>query len=184
MTPQDAVSADVKKAVFAGGCFWCLQPAFDRVPGVAATTVGYTGGAKAFPTYEQVSSGTTGHVEAIEVQYDPGQVTYDKLLDTFWKSIDPTDADGQFVDKGAQYQTAVFYQNDDEKRAAEKSRDKMNASGHFHAPIVTRILPAKVFYPAEEYHQHYYLKNVLHYNTYKKGSGREGYLQRIWGGSR
>ncbi|MBF0331535.1 MAG: peptide-methionine (S)-S-oxide reductase MsrA [Candidatus Omnitrophica bacterium] len=180
----DVLAADIKKAVFAGGCFWCMQPSFDRVQGVMATTVGYTGGHDANPTYEEVSSGTTGHVEAIEVVYDPAKVTYEKLLDTFWKSIDPTDIDGQFADQGSQYKSVIFYQNEDERQKAQLSRDALGASGRFDIPIVTQILPAKPFYPAEEYHQHYYLKNVLHYNTYKKGSGREGFLERTWGAAK
>ncbi len=182
MAPQNGVmAADVKKAVFAGGCFWCMQPSFDRLQGVVATTVGYTGGHKAHPTYEEVSTGTTGHLEAIEVAYDPGKVTYERLLDAFWKSVVPTDTDGQFADQGSQYKTAIFYQDEDEKRLAELSRDALAGSGRFDAPVVTRILPVEPFYPAEEYHQHYYLKNVLHYKMYKKGSGREGFLHRIWG---
>lgn len=177
----DVMSAQIKKAVFAGGCFWCMQPAFDRVAGVVSTTVGYTGGAKPNPTYEEVSSGRTGHVEAIEVDYDPGKVSYAELLDTFWKSIDPTDPAGQFADKGSQYKTAVFYGNADEKDIAEASKAALAASGRFKEPVTTQILPLKPFYPAEEYHQHYYLKNVLHYKMYKKGSGREGFLERVWG---
>jgi len=171
----------VKKAIFAGGCFWCMQPSFDRLPGVVSTTVGYTGGSTPNPTYEEVSSGSTGHLEAVEVDYDPSKVTYDELLRAFWLSIDPTDAGGQFADKGSQYKTAIFYHDEDQKRLAEASKKELASSGRFHKPIATAILPAQPFYPAEEYHQKYYLKNVLHYNLYKKGSGREDFLKRAWG---
>ena len=174
-------AAPLKKAIFAGGCFWCMQPSFDRTPGVVATTVGYTGGTKPNPTYEEVSSGRTGHLEAIAVEYDPSQVTYPKLLDVFWHSIDPTDAGGQFADQGSQYKSAIFYADDIEKDLAEASKKGLEDSRHFKAPIMTVIVPAKPFYPAEEYHQHYYLKNVLHYKMYKKGSGRADFLRRNWG---
>ncbi len=174
-------ASTVKRAVFAGGCFWCMQPPFDRVAGVTLTTVGYTGGNTPDPTYEQVSSGRSGHVEAIEVVYDPGQVSYEQLLDVFWKSIDPTDTGGQFADQGSQYQTAVFYADEHERQIAQASKDALTALGKFKQPLATQILPCKVFYPAEEYHQHYYLKNVLHYKMYKKGSGREDFVNRTWG---
>jgi peptide methionine sulfoxide reductase msrA/msrB len=171
----------LKRAVFAGGCFWCMQPSFDRVAGVVSTTVGYTGGEKPAPSYEEVSSGQTGHVEAIEVFYDPLKVSYSQLLDVFWKSIDPTDPGGQFADQGSQYKTAVFYADEDEKHMALASRDSLAASGKFKDPLMTQVLALKPFYPAEEYHQHYYLKNVLHYKMYKKGSGREDFITRTWG---
>ena len=180
-TSSTASVPSLKKAVFAGGCFWCMQPSFDRVPGVVSTVVGYTGGEKNDPTYEEVSSGRTGHVEAIEVAYDPAIISYTKLLDVVWKSIDPTDPGGQFADKGSQYRTVVFYADDDEKRMAEAFKDELAASGKFKEPLATVILPVKPFYPAEEYHQHYYLKNVLHYKMYKKGSGREDFIHRTWG---
>ncbi len=181
MVPSADARSSLKRAVFAGGCFWCMQPAFDRVPGVISTTVGYTGGDKPSPSYEEVSSGQTGHVEAIEVFYDPVKVSYHKLLDVFWKSIDPTDPGGQFADQGSQYKTAVFFMDEDEKRAAQAFKDELAASGKFKGPLMTQILPVKPFYSAEEYHQHYYLKNVLHYKIYKKGSGREHFINQTWG---
>jgi methionine-S-sulfoxide reductase len=182
MVPSlQAQPPSLKRAVFAGGCFWCMQPSFDRVAGVVTTTVGYTGGDKPDPSYEEVFSGRTGHVEAIEVIYDPAKVAYVQLLDIFWKSIDPTDPGGQFADKGSQYKTAVFFADEDEKRMAEDSRAELAASGKFKEPLATEVRPLKPFYPAEEYHQHYYLKNVLHYKMYKKGSGREDFITRTWG---
>ena len=171
----------VKKATFAGGCFWCMQPSFDRLSGVISTTVGYTGGSVPNPTYEQVSSGRTGHLEAVEVVYDSSKVAYEELLRAFWLSIDPTDAGGQFADQGSQYKTAIYYHDEDQKLLAEASKKELASSGRFHKPIATAILPAQPFYPAEEYHQKYYQKNVLHYNAYKKGSGREDFLKRAWG---
>ena len=170
-----------EKATFAGGCFWCMQPVFDRVPGVVSTTVGYTGGQKENPTYEQVSSGKTGHAEAIEVVYDPSKISYSQLLDSFWHSVDPTDRGGQFVDRGSQYRTAVFYQDEKQKELAEQSKQKIAASGEFDGPIATEITAASKFYPAEEYHQKYYIKNAGHYALYKVGSGREGFLKKTWG---
>ena len=168
-------------ATFAGGCFWCLQPAFDETSGVISTTVGYTGGAAANPTYEQVCSGTTGHAEAIQVIYDPSKVTYEQLVDVFWRHINPTTLNGQFADKGTQYRTAIFYHDQEQQRLADVSKERLAKSGKFDKPIVTEIVPASTFYPAEEYHQHYYKKNALHYNLYKIGSGREGYLKKMWG---
>ncbi len=168
-------------ATFAGGCFWCLQPAFDETSGVISTTVGYTGGAAANPTYEQVCSGTTGHAETIQVIYDPSKVTYEQLVDVFWHHINPTTLNGQFADKGTQYRTAIFYHDREQQQLAEVSKEHLAKSGKFDKPIVTEIVPASTFYPAEEYHQHYYKKNALHYNLYKIGSGREGYLKKTWG---
>jgi peptide methionine sulfoxide reductase msrA/msrB len=171
----------MKKATFAGGCFWCMQPAFDSLPGVARTTVGYTGGKKADPTYEDVCSGTTGHTEAIEVEYDPAVVPYETLVETFWRQIDPTQLNGQFADKGTQYRTGVYFHDDEQKTAALKSRDELAKSGRFEEPIQTEILPAQAFYPAEEYHQKYYQKKSAHYKMYKQGSGRQAYIERTWG---
>ena len=168
-------------ATFAGGCFWCLQPAFDETSGVISTTVGYTGGTAANPTYEQVCSGTTGHAETIQVIYDPSKVTYEQLVDVFWHHINPTTLNGQFADKGTQYRTAIFYHDREQQQLAEVSKEHLAKSGKFDKPIVTEIVPASTFYPAEEYHQHYYKKNALHYNLYKIGSGREGYLKKTWG---
>lgn len=172
-----------QKATFAGGCFWCMQPVYDKMKGVVSTTVGYTGGAKENPTYEEVSSGRTGHTEAIEVIFDPAQVSYPELLEAFWRSIDPTDPRGQFADKGSQYQTGIFYHHEDQRRLAQESKEALTKSGTFDEPIVTEITPASKFYKAEEYHQKYYVKNAGHYAGYKVGSGREGFLKRAWGKS-
>lgn len=173
-------SQTLEKAVFAGGCFWCMENPFDKIEGVKETTVGYTGGKTANPTYEEVCSGKTEHFEAIEVVYDPKTVSYNRLLETFWRQIDPTDPDGQFADKGSQYRTAIFYANDYQKNIAEKSKAALGKSGIFDKPIATQILAAQKFYPAEEYHQCYYQTNPGHYNSYKKLSGREGFIERVW----
>ena len=170
-------------AIFSGGCFWCMQPAFDKLPGVHATVVGYTGGSVANPTYEQVTSGKTGHRESIKVVYDPTKVSYEKLLQAFWHTIDPTQTDGQFADRGSHYLTAIFVKDDEQRRLAEASKMELAKSGKFQKPIATEILSAGEFYPAEDYHQAYYKKNALHYNSYKVGSGRAGYLERTWGKS-
>lgn len=172
-----------RKATFAGGCFWCMQPVYDKLPGVVSTIVGYTGGSRESPTYEEVSTGRTGHTEAIEVTYDPEKISYSNLLNAFWQSIDPANPRGQFADTGSQYRTAVFYQNEEEKRLAEESREKLARSGKFDKPIATEIVPASRFYPAEEYHQKYYLKNAGRYELYKTGSGRAGFLKKLWGDS-
>ncbi len=169
------------KAVFAGGCFWCMQPVFDKLPGVLSTSVGYTGGQKENPTYEEVSSGKTGHTEAIEIVYDPARISYAQLVESFWQSVDPTDPRGQFADKGSQYRSAIFYQNEEERRVAEASKKKLAESGKFSEPVVTEISPASKFYPAEDYHQKYYVKNAGHYAMYKVGSGRAGFLKKVWG---
>lgn len=174
-------SAAMEKATVAGGCFWCIQGPFDHTPGVLRTRVGYTGGKTANPTYEQVSSGNTGHIEALEIEFDPAKVTYDQILDIFWRQIDPTDPNGQFADQGSQYVTAIFYHSDTQKKVAEASKAKLGSSGQFKKPIATRVIPAVVFYPAEDYHQTYYEKNPTHYNAYKKGSGRAGYIEKTWG---
>lgn len=170
-----------QKAVFAGGCFWCVESTLEKVPGVMKVISGYTGGKQENPSYEEVSHGSTGHVEAIEIIYDPEKVSYDQLLDAFWQEIDPTDSGGQFADRGSQYKTAIFYMNDEQKILAEKSRERLEKSGHFDKPIVTPILPAEPFYPAEEYHQNYAKKNPAHYGMYRFGSGREPYLKKVWG---
>ncbi len=173
--------AGLEKATFAGGCFWCMQPPFDKTKGVVKTIVGYTGGKEVGPTYEQVSYGRTGHREAIEVTFDPKVVTYAELVEVFWRSIDPTQANGQFADIGSQYQTAIFYHSEEQKRIAEESKQRLAASGKFAKPIVVPILPASPFYAAEEYHQKYYLKNPAHYNRYAVGSGRYPFLEKTWG---
>lgn len=169
------------RASFAGGCFWCMEPPFDRTEGVVYTQVGYMGGKEKNPTYEQVSSGLTGHAEAVEVFYDPEKVAYERLLEVFWTNIDPTDPTGQFADRGKHYRTAIFHHNDEQKRLAGESKKRLSESGKFSKPIVTQIVPATTFWRAEEYHQNYYEKNPVHYGAYKKGSGREGYLKKTWG---
>jgi peptide-methionine (S)-S-oxide reductase len=167
--------------VFAGGCFWCVEAAFDKVDGVLSTTSGYTGGIKVNPTYEQVSAGRTGHYESLKVDYDPARVGYEKLLDVFWRNIDPVDATGQFCDKGPQYRSAIFVANDNERALAEASKAALDKSHKLPGPIVTAILPATTFYPAEEYHQDYYLKNPAHYKFYRWSCGRDNRLGQLWG---
>jgi len=171
---------NLEKATFAGGCFWCLEAAMEEIDGVAEAINGYTGGNVENPTYEQVSGGTTGHYEATQVFYDPEKVKYENLLDKFWRQIDPTDDEGQFADRGSQYRTAIFYHNDKQKQSATKSKKELEKSGRFDRPIATQILPAEKFYPAENYHQNYYQKSKLKYQAYKKASGREKKLEKIW----
>jgi methionine-S-sulfoxide reductase len=178
---EHSMSDQTETATFAGGCFWCMQPAFDKLPGVRSTTVGYTGGTVEQPTYEQVSSGTTGHAESIQVIYDPSRVSYEKLLDAFWRNIDPTARDRQFADVGPQYRAAIFYHTEEQRRLAEASKQRLAASGTFDRPIVTQILSASTFYPAEEYHQQYYKKHPIHYKLYRVGSGRDRFLKATWG---
>ena len=173
--------AETRTANFAGGCFWCMQEPFDQVKGVTNTVVGYTGGSKEDANYTAVSAHKTEHREAIEITYDPAQVSYDQLLDVFWRNINPTQADGQFHDLGLSYQAAIYYRNYEEKKLAEASKEKLAKSGRFDRPIVTEILPAKPFYPAEDYHQKYYQKNPAAYEAYHIGSGRVSYLANIWG---
>ena len=168
-------------ATFAGGCFWCLQPPFDALKGVRSTTVGYTGGTTLNPTYEEVCSGATGHAEAIQIVYDPSKVSYEQLLERFWHNINPTTLNQQFADHGTQYRTAIFYHTAEQQRLAEASKAQWERSGKFTEPIVTDIVPASTFYPAEAYHQKYYQKNAIHYKLYRIGSGRDGYLRRVWG---
>lgn len=167
-------------ATFAGGCFWCMVEPFDERPGVLKVISGYTGGTVENPTYEEVCSNTTGHVEAVQITFNPKIMPYKKLVETFWQQIDPTDSGGQFNDRGESYQTAIFYHNDEQRQIAEKSKRALEASGKFNQPIVTPILPAKPFYPAEEEHQNYYKKQPFHYRLYKKGSGREDFIKRYW----
>jgi peptide methionine sulfoxide reductase msrA/msrB len=173
-----------EKATFAGGCFWCMEPPFEKLEGVKEVISGYTGGHKPDPTYEEVSAGGTGHAEAIQVLYDPSKVRYADLLEVFWRQIDPTDSGGQFVDRGKQYRSAIFYHNEEQKRLAEKSRDDIGKSGRYNKPIITEILPASEFYRAEEYHQDYYNKNPIRYKFYRFNSGRDQYLKTIWGEKR
>ena len=168
-------------AVFAGGCFWCMEHPYDAVDGVIATISGYTGGTVANPTYRQVTRGNTGHYEAVLVVYDPGVVSYEELLDVFWVNIDPLDAGGQFCDRGASYRTALFYGDAEQRRLAEASRRALDESGRLGAPVVTEILSASEFYVAEEFHQDYYLKNPIRYRTYRTGCGRDARLRQLWG---
>ncbi|PYI91692.1 MAG: peptide-methionine (S)-S-oxide reductase [Verrucomicrobia bacterium] len=170
-----------KTAIFAGGCFWCMQPPYDNAKGVVKTVVGYTGGNADDATYEKVSGHRTKHRESIEVTYDPAQISYEQLLDIFWRNINPTQADGQFHDIGLSYQAAIFFGSDQEKKAAEASKEMLGKSGKFSQPIVTEILPAQPFYPAEDYHQKYYLKNPADFDAYHVGSGRVNFLAKIWG---
>ncbi|MBD3390703.1 MAG: peptide-methionine (S)-S-oxide reductase MsrA [Chitinivibrionales bacterium] len=169
-------------ATFAGGCFWCMEPPFEKLDGVNDVVSGYTGGEEKEPSYSQVSSGQTGHFEAVEVSYDSNKVSYAELLDVFWRSIDPTDPGGQFADRGSQYRTAIFYHNKEQKRVAEKSKAALQQSGKFDKPIATEILPAKTFYPAEDYHQDFYRKDPGRYSRYSYGSGRKPFLDSVWEG--
>lgn len=168
-------------AIFAGGCFWCMEPPFDKLDGVLATTSGYIGGTKADPTYEQVTSGRTGHYEALQVEYDPARVSYQQLLDVFWRNIDPLDASGQFCDKGPQYRSGIFALDDSQRAMAEASRAALEKSGKLPGRIVTEILPAAKFYPAEAYHQDYYRKNSASYTYYRWSCGRDRRLEKLWG---
>lgn len=177
---QAEIQGAPEKATFAGGCFWCMEHPFDVLQGVISTTVGYIGGDKANPTYEEVSSGGTGHAEAVEVLYDPSKITYEKLLDVFWHNINPNTLNQQFADMGDQYRTAIFTHNDKQKKLAKASKDQLEQSGKFKDPIVTKITPATPFYQAEEYHQDYYEKNASQYKIYRAGSGRDHYLKKIW----
>jgi peptide methionine sulfoxide reductase msrA/msrB len=178
MTKEDVTT---RKATFAGGCFWCTEADFEKLPGVVKVLSGYTGGSKENPTYEGVSSGTTGHVEVIQVYYDPSKITYEELLDFFWKHIDPTDKGGQFVDRGSQYRSAIFYHDEEQKRLAETSREALDKSGRFSKPVVTEIIKFSKFYDAEGYHQDYYKKHSLKYSYYRHGSGRDQFLSKVWG---
>jgi peptide methionine sulfoxide reductase msrA/msrB len=171
----------LQTATFAGGCFWCTQADFEKVPGVVRVTAGYTGGHTENPTYEEVSAGGTGHVEAVQVVFDPEKLSYKQLLDYFWRHVDPTDPGGQFVDRGPQYRSVIFYHDEEQKRLAEESKKELEASGHFTKPIVTEILPFTKFYPAEEYHQDYYKKNPVRYEFYRWNSGRDQFLKKVWG---
>jgi len=168
-------------AIFAGGCFWCMEPPFDALDGVISTVSGYSGGHKANPKYKEVSSGRTGHTEVVQVTYDPKLVSYEKLLEVFWMNIDPTVKDRQFCDKGSQYRSGIFYQNEAQKIAAEQSLAKLKKSKPFKQPIVTEITKASVFYPAEDYHQDYYMKNPVRYKYYRYSCGRDNRLEEIWG---
>ena len=169
------------KATFAGGCFWCMEPPFDKLDGVISTTSGYTGGERRHPTYEDVSSGRTAHAEAVEVVYDPAKITYAQLLGVFWRNIDPLTRNRQFCDRGAQYRTAIFFHDAEQERLARESRRRINESGRFDAPVVTEIVEAGVFWAAEDYHQDYYVKNPIRYKVYRFGCGRDRRLEKLWG---
>lgn len=171
----------MEKATFAGGCFWCMESPFEELDGVIEVIAGYTGGQKENPTYEEVSTGKTGHLEAVQITFDPSIITYSELLEVYWQQINPTDIRGQFADIGSQYKTAIFYHNDEQKQLAEESKEKLQASGKFQADIATEIIPASKFYIAEDYHQDYYKKSPLGYKLYRTGSGREAYLKSTWG---
>jgi peptide-methionine (S)-S-oxide reductase len=181
---QTAAPAATKTAVFAGGCFWCIQPAFDKAPGVIKTVVGYCGGSEPNPTYQLVTSEKTKYRESIEITYDPTKISYEKLLDIYWRQIDPTQADGQFTDIGPSYRAAIFYSNAEEKKIAEASKAKLAGSGKFKRAIVTEILQAMRFWPAEDYHQKYYRQNPEHFEAFEAGSGRVSFKNEKWGGER
>lgn len=172
---------ELATATFAGGCFWCMEAPFDKLDGVVSTTSGYTGGNVDHPSYEEVSSGTTGHAEAVEIVYDPAKVSYEELLEVFWVNVDPTDAKGQFCDRGSQYRSGIFYHSDEQRRLAEASKKKVDASGRLPKPVVTQVTEATAFYRAEEYHQDYYQRHAFRYKLYRRGCGRDGVLEKLWG---
>jgi peptide-methionine (S)-S-oxide reductase len=174
-----SAAAEAATATFAGGCFWCMEPPFDELDGVLSTVSGYTGGSKKDPTYEEVSNGLTGHAEAVRITYDPKKISYERLLEVFWRNIDPLTPSGQFCDKGTQYRSAIFYHSASQKRLAEQSKKALQP--RFKQPIVTEIVPAGEFYPAEDYHQDYYKKNPIRYYVYTSGCGRERRLRELWG---
>jgi len=169
-------------ATFAGGCFWCMEHPFESLDGVSSVVAGYTGGLEKNPTYHEVSSGRTGHTEAVRITYDPSLISYKTLLAVFWMNVDPTDDGGQFVDRGSQYRTLIFYHDEEQRQLAEESKQLMDASGRYSDPIVTEIVPAGIFYPAEDDHQDYYKKNPVRYKIYRSGSGRDPYLDETWAG--
>lgn len=181
VTQAGAAGSRLEKATFAGGCFWCMVPPFEKIDGVKEVISGYTGGHTKNPTYEDVTSETTGHLESIEVIYDPAKVTYEKLLEVFWRQINPTDDGGQFVDRGPSYKSAIFYHNEEQRTLAEASKKKLEESHRFNQPIVTEIRPAAPFYLAEDYHQDYWKKNPVRYKFYRYNSGRDQFLQKAWG---
>jgi peptide-methionine (S)-S-oxide reductase len=174
-------AGQLQKATFAGGCFWCMEHPFDELPGVVSVTSGYTGGHKKHPTYQEVSAGGTGHAESVQIVYDPSKIGYDKLLDRYWHNIDPTVKDRQFCDVGNQYRSAIFYHNEEQRRLAIQSRTALEMSKPFKGAVATEIVAASEFYPAEEYHQHYYKKNPIRYRYYRNGCGRDKRLKELWG---
>src|SRR5678815_4076319 len=179
---QNSSPAETRTAIFAGGCFWCIQPAFDKAQGVIKTVVGYCGGTEPNPTYKLVTSEKTRYRESIEITYDPAKISYDQLLDIYWRQIDPTQSDGQFTDIGPSYRAAIFYGNAEEKKIAEASKEKLARSGKFKKSIVTEILPAMKFWAAEDYHQKYYRENPERFEAFEEGSGRESFKKEKWGG--
>ncbi len=174
----------LEKATFAGGCFWCMVKPFDTLPGIEKVVSGYTGGHTINPTYQEVCAGKTGHTEAVQITFNPDIFPYEKLVEIYWQQTDPTDASGQFADRGDSYRPVIFYHNTEQKEIAEKSKNKLASSGRFKQPIVTEILPAEPFYPAEEYHQDFYKKNKQHYEGYRAGSGRSHFIESNWGESK
>jgi len=181
MSEKTFAEKKTEKAVFAGGCFWCMESPFEGIEGVTDVISGYTGGTLKNPSYEQVCTGTTGHYEAVEVTFDPAVISYEKLLDIFWRNIDPTDDGGQFADRGSQYKTAIFYHTDQQRQIAVESKEKLEKSGIFSKPVVTEIKSAQPFYHAEGYHQDFCRKNPQKYESYRSGSGRKLFLQKTWG---
>ena len=180
-SPASPAKPTTAVATFAGGCFWCMEPPYDKLPGVLSTTSGYMGGAKKNPTYEEVSGGATGHTEVVQVLYDPSKVSYEKLLDVFWVNIDPTVKDRQFCDAGSQYRTAIFVGSPEQRKAAEASKAALEQSKPFKGAIVTPVVDAGEFWPAEDYHQDYYQKNPVRYSYYRTGCGRDARLKQLWG---
>jgi peptide-methionine (S)-S-oxide reductase len=178
---MDKATDKLEKAAFAGGCFWCMESPFDKLPGVISVTSGYTGGQLKNPTYEQVSAGGTGHAEAVQIIYDPAKISYEKLLQIYWHNVDPTVKDRQFCDTGHQYRTAIFYYSEKQHQLALHSKESLEKNKPFKGPIFTEIVPAGTFYPAEEYHQHYYKKNPIRYKFYRTACGRDRRLQELWG---
>jgi peptide methionine sulfoxide reductase msrA/msrB len=174
-------TATLSRATFAGGCFWCMEASLEKVPGVVSVTSGYAGGRVKNPSYEQVSAGGTGHAESVQVAWDPARLSYEQLVEIFWRNVDPTDRGGQFCDRGNQYRSAIFYDGEAQKRAAEESKRALEASGRLPKPIVTEIVPLEAFYPAEDYHQDFYKKNPIRYTTYRAGCGRDRRLSELWG---
>jgi peptide-methionine (S)-S-oxide reductase len=177
----DSATALYETATFAGGCFWCMEPPFDKLDGVISTTSGYTGGQKQDPTYKEVSRGGTGHAEAVQIVYDPKKVSYSRLLEVFWHNVDPANAHGQFCDYGDQYRSEIFYHDEEQRRLAIASKQDLERHKTFAAPIATRITPSTTFYPAEEYHQNYYQKNPIRYKYYRFSCGRDQRLEELWG---
>lgn len=167
-------------AIFAGGCFWCMVKPFDSLPGILSVVSGFTGGHVPHPTYQEVTTGTTGHTEAVEITFDPEQITYEELVAIYWQQTDPTDAFGQFADRGDSYRPVIYYNSEEQRKIAEASKAALQASGRFTDPIVTTIEPAEPFYPAEDFHQDFYKKNTAHYNAYREGSGRAGFIRQNW----